>query len=63
MKVRYAIEKEIEIPDNVKDIEIQKIIEKKCKEEKGLNYLWAVEKELKNNGMQGLIQSLFDEEC
>lgn len=56
MKVRYAIEKEIEVPDYNKDI-IQKIIEDKCKEEKGLNCLWMSEESLKENN----IQSLFEE--
>ena len=39
MKIRYAIEKEIEVHDNENDRMIQKIIENKCKEENGLDYL------------------------
>lgn len=57
MKIRYAIEKEIEVSDNENDGMIQKIIENKCKEENGLDYLWMSEDYLKENN----IKSLFEE--
>ena len=33
MKIRYAIEKEIEVPDNYSDIMIDDIIKEKCRDE------------------------------
>ena len=54
MKIRYAIEKEIEVPDNENDRMIQKIIENKCKEENGLDYLWMLEEDLKENNLNSL---------
>ena len=56
MKVRYAIEKEIEVSDNENDRMIQKIIENKCKEENGLDYLWMSEKSLKENNLNSLFE-------
>lgn len=56
MKVRYAIEKEIEVSDNENDRMIQKIIENKCKEENGLDYLWMSEKGLKENNLNSLFE-------
>ena len=56
MKVRYAIEKEIEVPDNENDRMIQKIIENKCKEENGLDYLWMSEEDLKENNLNSLFE-------
>ena len=40
MKIRYAIEKEIEIPDDYSDEMIDDAIKAKCKEEKGYDYIW-----------------------
>ena len=56
MKVRYAIEKEIEVPNNENDRMIQKIIENKCKEENGLDYLWMSEEDLKENNLNSLFE-------
>ena len=56
MKVRYAIEKEIEMPDNKTDRMIQKIIENKCKEENGLDYLWMSKEDLKENNLNSLFE-------
>ena len=56
MKVRYAIEKEIEVHDNENDRMIQKIIENKCKEENGLDYLWMSEEDLKENNLNSLFE-------
>ena len=56
MKIRYAIEKEIEVPDNENDRMIQKIIENKCKEENGLDYLWMSEEDLKENNLNSLFE-------
>ena len=56
MKVRYAIEKEIEVSDNENDRMIQKIIENKCKEENGLDYLWMSEEDLKENNLNSLFE-------
>ena len=57
MKIRYAIEKEIEVSDNENDEMIQKIIENKCKEENGLDYLWIPEEDLKENDLNGLLEN------
>ena len=56
MKVRYAIEKEIEVPNNENDRTIQKIIENKCKEENELDYLWMSEEDLKENNLNSLFE-------
>ena len=56
MKIRYAIEKEIEVHDNENDRMIQKIIENKCKEENGLDYLWMSEEYLKENNLNSLFE-------
>ena len=56
MKIRYAIEKEIEVHDNENDRMIQKIIENKCKEENGLDYLWISEEDLKENNLNSLFE-------
>ena len=40
MKIRYAIEKEIEVPDDYSDEMIDDVIKAKCDEEKGFDYLW-----------------------
>lgn len=56
MKIRYAIEKEIEVHDNENDRIIQKIIENKCKEKNELNYLWMSEEDLKENNLNSLFE-------
>ena len=40
MKIRYAIEKEIQVPDDYSDEMIDNIIKEKCEEEKGFDYIW-----------------------
>lgn len=45
MKSRYAIEKEIEVPDNYSDTMIDDIIKEKFKAEDGLDYIWQDEDE------------------
>ena len=39
MKIRYAIEKEIEVPDDYSDEMIDDVTKEKCEEEKGYDYL------------------------
>ena len=39
MKIRYAIEKEIEVPDNLTAMDIDNIISQKCEEENGFDRL------------------------
>lgn len=56
-RVRYAIEKVIEVPETEDDNTIDNIIYRKCKEENGLNYIYAKEDVMKKNGLE----SLFDE--
>lgn len=38
MRIRYAIEKEIEIPDNLTAMEVDDIISQKSEEENGFDY-------------------------
>ena len=45
MKIKYAIEKEIEVPDNYSDIMIDDIIKEKFKAEGGFDYIWRDENE------------------
>lgn len=40
MKIRYAIEKEIEVPDDYSDEMIGDVIKVKCEEEKGFDFIW-----------------------
>ena len=46
MKIRYAIEKEIEVPDDYPDEMIDNVIKEKCEEEKGFDYIWQDADEL-----------------
>lgn len=55
IKVRYAIEKEIEVPKNLNEEMIEKIIQKKCTEENGIDILWDTEDGLKEDGLTGLL--------
>ena len=56
-KVRYAIEKVIEVPETEGEKSIDNIINKKCKEENGLSYIYVREDDMKENGWN----RLFDE--
>lgn len=49
-KVRYAIEKVIEVPETEGEKSIDNIINKKCKEENGLSYIYVREDDMKENG-------------
>ena len=55
IKVHYAIEKEIEVPKNLNKEMIEKIIQKKCTEENGIDILWNTEDGLKEYGLTGLL--------
>ena len=48
IKVHYAIEKEMEVPKNYNKEIIEKIIQKKCTEENGIDTLWDTEDDLKD---------------
>lgn len=45
MKIRYAIEKEIEVPDNYSDTMIDDILKEKCRDEEGFSWIWQDEDE------------------
>lgn len=47
MKIRYAIEKEIEVPEGTEVKNIDSMIEDICKKENGLDYNWMFK--LKDN--------------
>lgn len=55
IKVRYAIENEMEVPKNYNKEMIEKIIWEKCKEENGIDILWDTEDGLKEYGLTGLL--------
>lgn len=54
IKVRYAIEKEIEIPKNYNKEMIEKIIQKKMYKNNGIDTLWDTKDGLKELGLTGL---------
>ena len=45
MKIRYAIEKELEVPDNYSDTMIDDILKEKCLAEEGFGWIWQDEDE------------------
>lgn len=57
MKIRYAIEKEIEVSDNSTFIDIDNVISEKCEEENGYDYQWLSLKDINDQNLTGL----FDE--
>lgn len=48
MKIRYAIEKEIEVPEGTEVKNIDGIIEDICKKENGFDYNWEFKINLKD---------------
>ena len=54
MKIRYAIEKEIEVPDNLTAMDVDDIISQKCKEENGFDYQWIHTSEINKQHLTGL---------
>ena len=58
MKIRYAIEKEIELPDNLKTTEVDDIILNKCEEENGLDYQWMYKKDIDEQHLTGLFDEI-----
>lgn len=58
MKIRYAIEKEIEVPDNLTAVDVDDIISQKCKEENGFEYQWMHTSEINEQRLTGLFDEL-----
>lgn len=58
MKIRYAIEKEIVIPDNLTSIDIDNIISGKCEEENGYDYQWLSLKDINDQNLTGLFDEM-----
>lgn len=58
MRIRYAIEKEIEIPDNLTAMDIDDIISQKCEGENGLDYQWMSTSEINEQCLTGLFDEL-----
>lgn len=54
MRIRYAIEKEIEVPDNLTAMDIDDIISQKCEEENGFDYQWMSTSEINEQRLTGL---------
>ena len=58
MRIRYAIEKEIEVPDNLKAMDIDDIISQKCKWENGFDYQWISISEINEQHLTGLFDEM-----
>lgn len=58
MRIRYAIEKEIEVPDNLTAMEIDDIISQKSKEENGFDYQWISTSEINEQHLTGLFDEM-----
>lgn len=56
MKIRYAIEKEVEVPDNFSEDMIDETIKTKCEEEQGFDYVWQTADE-----PGGLFSNMYDD--
>lgn len=56
MRIRYAIEKEIEVPDNLTAMDIDDIISQKCKGENGFDYQWMSTSEINEQHLTGLFR-------
>lgn len=58
MRIRYAIEKEIEVPDNLTAMEIDDFISQKSKEENGFDYQWISISEINVQYLTGLFDEM-----
>ena len=58
MRIRYAIEKEIEVPDNLTAMEVDDIISQKSKEENGFDYQWISISEINEQHLTGLFDEM-----
>lgn len=58
MRIRYAIEKEIEVPDNLTAMDIDDIISQKCEGENGFDYQWMSTSEINEQHLTGLFDEL-----
>lgn len=58
MRIRYAIEKEIEVPDNLTALEVDDIISQKSKEENGFDYQWISTSEINEEHLTGLFDEM-----
>lgn len=58
MRIRYAIEKEIEVPDNLTAMDIDDIISQKCEGENGFDYQWLSLKDINDQNLTGLFDEM-----
>ena len=58
MRIRYAIEKEIEVPDNLTAMDIDDIISQKCEGENWLDYQWMSTSEINEQRLTGLFDEM-----
>lgn len=58
MRIRYAIEKEIEVPDNLTAMDIDDIISQKCEGENGFDYQWMNTSEINEQHLTGLFDGM-----
>lgn len=57
-KVRYAIEKVIEVPETEGEESINNIIRRRCEEENVLDYIYEKEDDMKENGWKSLFNEI-----
>ena len=62
MKIRYAIEKEIEVPDNLTAMDVDDIISQKCKEKNGFDYQWIHTSEINKQHLTGLFEERWNDD-
>ncbi len=57
-RIRYAIEKEIEVPDDLTSMDVDDIISQKCEEENGFDYQWMSIIEINGQHLTGLFDEM-----
>lgn len=57
-RIRYAIEKEIEVPDDLTSMDVDDIISQKCEEENGFDYQWMSTIEINGQHSTGLFDEM-----
>ncbi len=57
-KIRYAIEKVIEVPETEGEESINNIIRRRCEEENRLDYIYEKEDDMKKNRCKSLFDKI-----
>lgn len=58
MRIRYAIEKELEVPDNLTATDVDAIVSQKCEGENGFDYQWMSTSEINEQRLTGLFDEM-----